>query len=65
MGDSDYFPCTHEKAGHVLWAVNVLGWSQTKAAIKYNLNVGTVSHIIRKNRFASAKPTPPPDGINP
>ncbi|MBS3648551.1 hypothetical protein KEU06_07905 [Pseudaminobacter sp. 19-2017] len=56
----DYHPCDHLKACHVLWAVVVNGWSQTRAAIAFNLNVGTVNHIIHGRRFVSAVPLPPP-----
>jgi hypothetical protein len=57
----DYFPCTQATACHVLWAVDVKGWSQTKAAIVFNLNVGTVNHIVKRKRFESAVPIPPND----
>ena len=59
--NSDFHPCDHLKASHVLWAVLVNGWSQTKAAIAFNLNVGTVNHIIHKRRFPAAVPVSPPD----
>lgn len=57
----DHFPCTHAKACNVLWAVLERGWSQTKAAIVFGLNIGTVNHIIHRRRFASAVPLPPND----
>lgn len=54
------YPCTFDKACHVLWAVMVMGWTQTHAAIVIGLNVGTVSHIVRRERFANAVPRPLP-----
>lgn len=57
--NSDYHPCDPLKAAHVLWGVRVKGWSQTKAAIAFNLNVGTVNHIVHRRRFANAVPVPP------
>ena len=54
------FPCAFLKACHVLWAVHVKGWSQTQAAIEIGLNVGTVSHIVRRRRFPRAYPVPLP-----
>lgn len=57
--DYDYFPCSHTKACNVLWAVHVKGWSQTKAALVFDLNVGTVNHIVHRRRFSSAVPLPP------
>jgi DNA-directed RNA polymerase specialized sigma24 family protein len=59
--EHDFFPCTHTKACNVLWAVYEKGWSQTKAAIVFGLNVGTVNHIIRRKRFSTAVPLPPND----
>lgn len=58
---NDHFPCTHTKACNVLWAVNVEGWTQTKAAIVFGLNVGTVSHVVNGNRHKDATPLPPND----
>lgn len=54
------FPCTFIKACHVLWAVKVKGWSQTKTAIETELNVGTVSHVVNGHRFPEAVPIPMP-----
>ena len=54
----DHFPCTYELACKCLYAVKVLGWSQTKAAIVLGLNVGTVSHVVRRNRWQNARPLP-------
>ena len=54
----DHFPCTFTKACHVLWAVRVLGWSQTKAAIVLGLNSGTVSHVVNGRRHPNARPLP-------
>lgn len=58
---SDHFPCTHAKACNVLWAVKVEGWSQTKTAIVFGLNVGTVNHVVHGQRFKDASPIPPND----
>ena len=59
MGKRRY-RCTHEKACHVLWAVLVMGWTQTQAAIVVGLNVGTVSRIVHRKRFPNAIPKPIP-----
>lgn len=58
MSELHTFPCDHRLACHVLWAVRVKGWSQTKAAIVVGLNVGTVNHIVHRRRFRSAHPVP-------
>jgi len=55
-----HYPCTFEKACFVLWAVTVMKWSQTRAAIVVGLNVGTVCHIIHGRRFPGAFPIPVP-----
>lgn len=55
------FPCTFLKACYVKWAVLVMGWSLTQAAIRVQLNVGTVSHIVRGRRFPNAYPVPLPE----
>jgi len=52
------YACNFTKACHVLWAVRVLGLSQTAAAILVELNVGTVNHIVHGRRFMSAYPVP-------
>ena len=54
------FPCTFEKACFVKFLVIVLGYTQTEAAIIAELNVGTVSHVIRGHRFPHATPVAPP-----
>ena len=54
------YPCSFRKACYVLWAVLVKGWTQTQAAIVVELNGGTVSHIVRRNRFPNAYPVPIP-----
>lgn len=59
--NSDYHPCDSKKACHVLWAVLTQGWSQTKAALAFDLNVGTVNHIVHRRRFQEAVPIPPPE----
>ncbi len=58
---TDSFPCSFGKACNVLWAVDTQGWSQAKAAIAFELNVGTVSHIVNGKRFEGAVPIPPKD----
>lgn len=58
MRNRDFFPCTFEKACNVLWAVQVLRWSQTKTAIKLELNSGTVCHVVHGRRFPNARPLP-------
>jgi hypothetical protein len=52
------YPCTFTKACHVLYAVFVLRWSQTKTAIELELNGGTVSKIVNGHRFPHATPLP-------
>lgn len=52
------FPATFKKACHVKFAVLVLGWTQTQAAIVVGLNSGTVSKIINGLRFPASKPMP-------
>jgi hypothetical protein len=43
-----------------IWAVLVMGWTQTQAAIAIRLNVGTVNHIVHGRRFPHAYPVPMP-----
>lgn len=52
-------PMTFEKACNALHLVNVLGWSQTQAAIFLRLNVGQVCHVINRRRFPTARPVAP------
>jgi hypothetical protein len=52
------FPCDYAKACYVKYAVFVLHWSQTKAAIVIGLNVGTVCHVVKGRRFPSSIPLP-------
>ena len=52
------FPCTYDKACHVLYAYYVLAWSQTQIAIEVGLNVGTVCHVVHGRRFPGARPVP-------
>jgi hypothetical protein len=52
------YACNFIKACKVLYAVKVLGWSQTQTAIFIELNVGTVCHIVHGRRFPAAKPMP-------
>ena len=54
------FPCSFEKACHVLWAVRVKGCSLTEAALLLGLNVGTVCHVIHGRRYPMAYPIPLP-----
>lgn len=58
MHSNNHHPCNFQKACNVLWAVRVMGWSQTTAAIAIGLNVGTVNHIVHGRRFAKAYPVP-------
>jgi hypothetical protein len=53
------YPCTFNKACHILWLVKVEGTSLTHAALVVGLNVGTVCHVIHRRRFASAFPSIP------
>jgi hypothetical protein len=62
---SNCYPCDFKKACHVHWAVLVMGWTQTKAAIEIGLNVGTVSHIVHGRRFFGAFPIPLNDNTAP
>jgi predicted methyltransferase len=61
MRNDDYHPCTFEKACHILWAVKVMGWSQTKTSIEVRVNGGDVSRVVRGLRFEDAYPVPLPD----
>jgi hypothetical protein len=54
------YPCTPTKASHVVWAVKVMGWSQTQAAVEIGLNQGTVCHIVHGRRFPGCHPIPLP-----
>lgn len=54
------YHCDFQKACHVLWAVDVMRWSQTQAAIEIGLNVGTVCHVVHRRRFPTAYPVPIP-----
>jgi hypothetical protein len=60
MRNRNSYPCDFRKACHVLWAIYVMDWSQTKAAIATELNVGTVCHIVHRRRFPTAYPVPLP-----
>lgn len=61
MARKGRFPCDFKKACHVLWAVLEKEWSMTQAAIAFELNVGTVSHVVNRHRFPDAQPKQPPD----
>ena len=52
------FPLTYELACKALYAVEVLGMTQTEAAIVLRLNVGTVCHVVHGRRFPGAHPRP-------
>ena len=54
------YPCDYIKACHCLWAVRVAKWTLTQTAIFLELNVGTVSYVVRGLRFPDARPLPPP-----
>lgn len=47
-------------ACRALWAVRVMGWTQTAAAHVLRLNQGTVSRIVRGLQFPDAYPVPIP-----
>lgn len=51
-----HFPVTFELACKILYAVEVLGMSQTEAAIVLRLNVGSVNHVVHRRRFHGAYP---------
>lgn len=53
-------PLTYAKACHVRWAVDIMGWTQTQAAILIGLNSGTVCHVVWRRRFPHAVPVPIP-----
>lgn len=55
-----HFPCTFPKACYCWWAVVERGWTMTKAAIAFELNVGTVCHVLHRRRFPDAYPLKPP-----
>jgi len=54
------YPCCFTKACHVRWAIDIMGWTMTKAAIEIGLNVGTVSHVAHGHRHPGAYPIPLP-----
>jgi hypothetical protein len=54
------YHCDFVKACHVLWAIYVMHWTQTQAAIAIGLNQGTVCHIVHRRRFPTAYPVPMP-----
>lgn len=49
---------TYIDACHALWAVHVMGWTQTATANVLRLNQGVVSCIVRGLRFRNAYPIP-------
>lgn len=55
-----YNPCTFDKACHILWAVRIKGWTQTRAAISAEISQGTACHIVHRRRYPSAYPRPLP-----
>ena len=52
-------PLTFELACYALYLVNILGLSQTQAAIYLKLNVGQVCHVVNRRRFPNAFPKAP------
>ena len=52
--------CTQDTASYIKYLVEVLGYTQTDAAIILKLNVGTVCHVVHGRRFPSARPVVPP-----
>ncbi|SDM31439.1 hypothetical protein SAMN05216360_101525 [Methylobacterium phyllostachyos] len=54
------FPCTFELACYVLYLVEILGLTQTEAAIIVGLNVGSVNHVVHRRRHPEAYPVPLP-----
>ena len=58
MKSHDRFSCDTLKACHILFAVRILKWTQTRAAIFFELNGGYVRKIVRGLRFPSARPLP-------
>ena len=60
MDQKPTYACTLEKAGHIKFALHILGWSMTETAAELRVNVGTVSHVYHGRRFAEAQPVPIP-----
>jgi hypothetical protein len=56
---TERYPLTFEKACHAKWFVFVKGMSQTGAAIKIKVNVGSISRVVRGLVYPDAKPRPP------
>ncbi|WP_167858548.1 hypothetical protein [Methylobacterium nonmethylotrophicum] len=52
------FPCDQLTACHILHAVKVLGWSQSRASFYFCVNGGTVSKIVRGLLHHGASPLP-------
>lgn len=55
------YRCSFLKACHILYAIQILGWTRTQASIILKVNLGTVSRIARGLRFPGAHPVAPPD----
>lgn len=55
---SGEYPCGRAKAGNIIHAVKILGWSQARASIEFQVNSGTVSKIIRGRRYRGLGPLP-------
>lgn len=49
---------TYIDACHALWAVHVMGWTQTATANVLRLNQGVVSRIVHGLQFPNAYPLP-------
>ena len=52
------FPCDHLTACHILHAVLVKGWSQSRTAFYFCVNGGMVSKIVRGLSHHGASPLP-------
>jgi hypothetical protein len=53
------FPLTPQKASFAKYLVMVRGWSQTKAAIRLELNQGSVSRAVNGVRHPDVPPIDP------
>lgn len=55
---SGEYPCGRVKAGHILHAVKILGWTQARASVVFQVNSGTVSKIVRGRLYRGLGPLP-------
>jgi predicted transcriptional regulator len=53
------YPLTPEKASFAKYLVLKLGWSQTKAALRLQLNQGSVSRAVHGVRHPDVPPIDP------